>query len=37
MAISRQFVADPVPTNLEIIPDLEEVSIYADVGLLFVL
>ena len=31
LAISRQFVADPVPTNLEIIPDLEEVSIYADV------
>ena len=27
LAISRQFVADPVPTNLEIIPDLEEVSI----------
>ena len=31
LAISRQFVADPVPTNLEIIPDLEEVSIDADV------
>ena len=31
LAISRQFVADPVPTNLEIIPDLEEVSIGTDV------
>ena len=31
LAISRRFVADPVPTNLEIIPDLEEVSIGADV------
>ena len=31
LAISRKFVADPVPTNLEIIPDLEEVSIDADV------
>ena len=31
LVISRQFVADPVPTNLEIIPDLEEVSIGADV------
>ena len=31
LAITRRFVADPVPTNLEIIPDLEEVSIDADV------
>ena len=31
LAISRKFVADPVPTNLEIIPDLEEVSIGTDV------
>ena len=31
LVISRRFVADPVPTNLEIIPDLEEVSIDSDV------
>ncbi len=27
---SKRFVADPVPTNLEIIPDLEEVSVGTD-------
>ena len=28
---SKKFVADPVPTNLEIVPDLEEVSVGTDV------
>ena len=28
---SKKFVADPVPTNLEIVPDLEEVSLGTDV------